>query len=143
MVIPPQYYSEIISFLQRDASSSKGQELRRTSRMQIWTRVPIGVLKDRNLGQRVVAIARDISMEGIGLLATISLPAQGQILLSLPRNERKSLVLIAEAVFCAPAAEGMQSLGCRFTCEAPPALASIFEHRTDDQEARLRRAVLG
>ncbi|MGA2585079.1 MAG: PilZ domain-containing protein [Tepidisphaeraceae bacterium] len=143
MTIPPQYFAEIISTLQRGPSSAKGQELRRTSRMQVWAQIPIGVIKDRGLGQRSVSLARDISMEGIGLLSTISLPAGGQILVCLPRNDSKSLVLIAEAVFCAPVADGMQSLGCRFTEEAAPTLAHLFEHQTDDQQARLRRAVLG
>ena len=143
--LSPRQYAESVDFLRRVAkagNAAAAAELRRTTRMEVWSQVRIHAVRD---GASRVAMARDISIEGIGLFSGAPIP-KGEELLVLLGEKSPPMLITANVVFCGPIADGVYQLGCQFTALATPEQVARFQQSRAEHEAtmaRLREAVIG
>jgi hypothetical protein len=109
-----QHYAEILSRLRGQELSPSDRELRRSTRMQLRAKVAIRPYTGTVLGPAVMTLARDISMEGIGLLTNIHLQSGDALVVALPRNATHIVYVKSVVAFCDRVADGLYALGCRF-----------------------------
>lgn len=143
MVLSGQQFSEVVSYLRdKVAASLAGSEKRRTSRMDLKSRIVIIPLRRGSSGDRISVLTRDISLEGIGLLAGIAVPKGQQFIALLPRSENDTVFVLCETMYCAVVADGMFTLGCRFIKVVQRDAATKLQAPDEATVARIRESVL-
>ena len=115
MKLSSQHFAEILSQLRGQELSPSDRELRRSTRMQLRAKVAIRPSTGPALGPPVMTLARDISMEGIGVLTNVRLQSGETLVVTLPRNATQTVNVNCAVAFCDRVADGLYALGCRFT----------------------------
>ena len=114
MVLNGQQFSEVVSYLRdKVAASMAGSEA---------AHQPDGSEEPHHHhshsqwlgGDRVSVLTRDISLEGIGLLAAVPIAKGEQFIALFPRSETETVFVLCETMYVAVVADGMFTLGCRF-----------------------------
>ena len=118
MKLPPQLFAEILSALRKNDSNANAEK-RRTTRMAIWAKVDVFLYDGKKLGHQIAVLARDLSMEGIGVLSGVEMKREDLFVAHLPRTATHTCYLIFQAVFVGRMADGLYNVGCRFMGEMP------------------------
>ena len=143
MVLTAQQYAEIVNYLRNRLGPGAGSEKRRTTRMELRSRIICTPITDGMPGQRFSVLTRDISMDGIGLLTAIPIKQGQQFIAMLPRNDAETVFVLCDVMHCGVLADGLFSLGCRFL----KLLKKDEAHKIEDHGAkdlgRIREKVLG
>ena len=143
MVLNGQQFAEIVSYLRNKASAAgAGSDKRRTSRMDLKSRIVINPIREGALGPAAAVLTRDISLDGLGLLAAVPLAKGQQFIALLPRSDRDTVFILTEVVFCGVVADGMFSLGCHFMKVIPRDAALKLQSSNEAAIARIRESVL-
>jgi c-di-GMP-binding flagellar brake protein YcgR len=143
MVLNGQQFSEVVSYLRdKVAASMAGSEKRRTSRMDLKSRIIIVPVHKGPAAERISVLTRDISLEGVGLLAAVPIAKGQQFIAFLPRNETETLFVLCEVMHCAVVADGMFTLGCQFVKIVSRDAAAKIQTPDEATVARIRESVL-
>jgi hypothetical protein len=95
--------------------SGDGAEGRRASRIQVEAQVSIWPIIDGSPGAVLTALARDLSLTGIGLFQTLPMKPKDQFVLRLPRRKAEPLLLLCEVAFVKTVADGLYGVGASFS----------------------------
>jgi len=143
MVLSGQQFAEIVSYLRtKSAAAPAGSDKRRTSRMELKSRIVITPIRDGAACPQASVLTRDISLEGVGLLTAVPLTKGQQFIALLPKSDRVTIFVLCEVMFCGVVADGMFTLGCRFTKVIPTEAALKIQSSNDAAIARIRESVL-
>lgn len=143
MILNGQQFSEVVSYLRdKVAASMAGSEKRRTSRMDLKSRIIIIPVRSGSGPDRVSVLTRDISLDGIGLLSGVPIPKDQQFIALLPRNDNDTIFVLCEAMYCVVVADGMFTVGCRFIKIVQREAAAKLQTPDEAAVARIRESVL-
>ncbi len=144
-----QDYAEIVAAL-RQAGEAKGQERRRSARMEVQAPVQVFPYHDGQLDAAFTSLTRDISFKGIGLLQGRPLARDSQFVIHLPRDGVEApLKLLCSVMYCRELADGLFNVGASFqsiykpgspAASHPPAVA--IPPSTEEMD-RIRQSILG
>ena len=111
MPLTPGQLKEMVACLKNPAGRD---DRRRTARLQVQATTNISPLHpDGQRDESFTVLARDISLEGAGLISSVPLASQSQILIHLPSDDEGSYVVCA-VKHCTPIADGIYSHGVQF-----------------------------
>jgi hypothetical protein len=110
--------------------------------MQVWAKVDIFPVDGGEADEPRAALARDISIEGIGVLTSLSPRIGTKLILFLPRNKVSIARIVCNVAFCGPAAHGIFNVGCRFESEVTGEEFLLIQESAKATLARLRQAVM-
>lgn len=114
MVLTSQQFAEIIHFLRNRVIPTRGEEKRRATRIDLKSQVVVVPVDHGVSGERMTAMTRDISMEGIGLLSGVAMPSGQQLVAFLPIGGGETQFVLCEVTHCGMIVDGIFTLGCRF-----------------------------
>ncbi len=117
--LPPQQFAEILTAM-RGSDSDANSEKRRTTRMSVSSKVSASLYDGKTIGRKIVVLARDISIEGVGILSGVEIKRNDLFIAHFPRTHAQFSHLICQAVFVGRMADGLYNMGCRFIGEIPP-----------------------
>lgn len=140
MSLTAQQYGEVVSHF-RQGGSAAGREKRRASRVDINGTVELAVLNKGAPAKRFSVCARDISINGLGLLSSVPIDKGQPFVVILPRGKGEPINVMCEATYCGTMADGIHSIGCRFTRVLTAAVFAKLEAAAIDV-ARIRESVL-
>jgi PilZ domain len=143
MKIPLREFAEVIECLRSGATASRASELRRSTRMEVWATVDIFPVDGGETDQPRVALARDISIEGIGILTSLSPRIGTKMVVFLPRGKTVASFMLCNVAFCGPAAHGIFNLGCSFDSALTIDQCRLIQETAKANLAKLRNAILG
>ncbi len=110
--------------------------------MELWATVEIFPVDGGEAGEPRAALARDISMEGIGVLTSLS-PRKGtKLVLSLPRSKTITSLIMCNVVFCGSVAHGIFNVGCNFESEVTSEQFRLIQEQAKAVLARLRSNII-
>src|SRR5436305_13639923 len=98
MQLPTRVYGQVVEALQKAAENS-GSDKRRLSRMEIQTKVNVGVILNGQLRAKLTALTRDLSIGGIGRFISTPVERGHLILVELPRLQHDRTLVICTAMF--------------------------------------------
>ncbi|MBC8107781.1 MAG: PilZ domain-containing protein [Anaerolineae bacterium] len=143
MKLSVQDFAEIVGALRGEGNNLGAHEKRRAVRMEVNSKLVVGVLNDGVIGRKYSVLTRDISLAGIGLLQSIALQQKQEFVLSLPRQHGKPpLFFVTVVMHCRPLADGLYGLGCEFVRQAPPEMGQKLIQDESNEHARIRNSVL-
>jgi hypothetical protein len=116
--LPPQQFAEILSAL-RGNDTDANSEKRRTTRMSVSAKIAASLYDGKTIGRKIIVLARDISMEGVGILSGVELKRNDLFIAHFPRTQTHVSYLICQAIFVGRMADGLYNMGCRFIGEIP------------------------
>ncbi|HSZ60111.1 MAG TPA: PilZ domain-containing protein [Tepidisphaeraceae bacterium] len=140
MSLTAQYYGEIVSHLRRGGADA-GREKRRASRVNVSGKIDVAVLAKGAAAKRFSVCMRDLSINGMGLLSSVAIEKGQPFVAILPRGKAEPVNVMCEATYCGLLADGIYSIGCRFTRVMSAELFARLEAAAVDV-ARIRESVL-
>jgi hypothetical protein len=140
MPLTAQQYGEIVSHF-RQGGSAASREKRRASRVEVTGKIDVAVLAKGAPAKRFSVCTRDISINGIGLLSSVAIEKGQPFVAILPRGKSQPIHVMCESTHCGPIADGIYSVGCRFTRVITAEVFAKLEAAAVDV-ARIRESVL-
>jgi hypothetical protein len=119
-----QQYAGVVASLQ-SAAAAGGSDKRQFSRFEIQAPVRLAILANDKVARCLIALSRDVSQTGIGLLQAAKFAPKETFLISLPCGKQQ-LVILCTTTFCRPLAEGIYCVGAQFESDASPAKSEEF-----------------
>jgi PilZ domain len=138
-----QQFGRIVDALTNDpsAKSSAGAEKRTASRIDINCQLMLAGFTGDKVGRCYQALAKDISVTGIGLMQSRSFTKDERFIMSLPFGKGEEFVVICQATFCRPLTEGIHWCGAQFdTMAAAEVITSLRETL---KAKKIENAILG
>jgi hypothetical protein len=120
MKISAQHLAEIVENARKSEGGGRGSDKRRFSRFPVVAKVDV---LNHSLGNTYAALTRDLSLEGMGLLQSVSMAAEEQFSVSLPRGKHGPLVVRCVVKHTREMADGVWGIGATFVSVASQALA--------------------
>ena len=108
-----QNLAEIMESLRREGDPA-GMEKRQATRMSIQGRVQV-VPVEGDSHKPFTVLLRDISLTGIGMLQSRSMPPGQQFVVMFPRAKLEPLSVLCVSRFCRELADGLFNVGAAFT----------------------------
>ncbi len=143
MKLPSREFAEVIESLRASGPPSRAAELRRSTRIEMWSKVNIFPVDGGETDEPLAGLARDISIEGIGILTSLSPRIGTKIIVFLPRGKGITYLVLCNVAFCGPAAHGIFTLGCSFDSILTVDQCKLIQETAKANLAKLRNAVLG
>lgn len=116
----------MVSSLQ-SAATAGGSDKRQFSRIELQAPVRLAVMTDNKLTRCFIALSRDVSLNGIGLYQNAKFIPKENFVISLP-CEKQQMVIICQATFCRPLADGIFCLGAQFASLADSVRSDEFRN---------------
>ncbi len=123
-------------------AENTGSDKRRLSRMEIQTKVQVGVLINGQLRAKFTGLSRDISQGGIGLFISVPVEQGQQIVVELPAGQNKHVLVICTCMFGRVIANGIFGVGAEFTLEANADLIKAWDTFENQQQQRIASAMM-
>lgn len=134
-------YVEIQHALVESSRQERAIDDKRLGRIAVQGEVLVTIVRPGGeLGLSFSAIARDISINGIGLVQHRPPQRASRLIVQLPRTRSNPLRLLCNIAYARELAEGVYAVGAIFLGEATPAMEPSDEAAAE--VARLRRAVI-
>lgn len=114
MTLTLQDFADVVTALRGPFDSGAAAEKRRATRMTISAKITAHVLEKGHPTRAYTALARDISLTGIGVLQSINLKDGQEVLLTLVRPNGHPLMVVAKAMHTRALADGLLSVGMEF-----------------------------
>ncbi len=130
MQISAQHYAEVVESFKAIEASSNASDKRRFSRFAVVAKVQ--VLAHGN-GRTYAALTRDVSLEGLGLMQSVSMKQGEQFSVALSRVKGGPLIALCTVMHARELAEGIWGIGAHYisvTAQDPNA------KKTDPNEAK-------
>ena len=116
--IPAQYLAEIVGWLRRqDQAASAAREKRRQPRVTVSARVKVG---DPQTGREFVAVTRDLSVGGLGLIQSVMAVRGALFDVNLPRAREAPLKVRCRVTYASQWADGVWAVGAQFVSLVTP-----------------------
>jgi hypothetical protein len=109
-----QDFADVVTALRGPFDHGAAAEKRRATRMSVSAKITVHLLEKGHVTRNYSALARDISLTGIGLLQSVELHQGQEVLLTLGRPHGHPLMVVAKAMHCRPLAEGLMAIGMEF-----------------------------
>jgi hypothetical protein len=109
--LPAQYLAEIVEALRRQDKSGGGREKRRFARVVVSARVKV---RDEETGREFVAVTRDFSSGGLGLMQSVPSAGGGHFAVTLPRAREGPLMVRCRVTYASELADGVWGVGAQF-----------------------------
>jgi hypothetical protein len=119
-----QQYAGMVASLQ-SAAAARGSDKRQCSRIDVQAPVRVGVMANNKVTRCFIALSRDVSLTGVGLIQAARFAPNETFLISLPCGKQQ-MVIVCQTTFCRPLADGIFCIGAQFESEADPAKAEEF-----------------
>jgi hypothetical protein len=119
-----QQYAGMVASLQ-SAAAAGGSDKRQFSRIEVQAPVRLAIMTDNKLTRCFIALSRDVSLSGIGLYQNAKLGPKENFVISLP-CEKQHMVIVCQATFCRPLADGIFCLGAEFASLADSVRSDEF-----------------
>jgi len=142
MKLPLRDFADVVTALKEPLKAGE-HETRQAARMSVSAKIDIHLLENGKSGRCYSALTRDISLTGIGLLQSVALPPDQELILCLPRPSRVPLFVQAVSKQCRALADGLLAVGVEYTRLADEALAAHLIKNAQEQHAKIQRSVLG
>jgi len=111
MLLTAGQFKEMIASLR--APSSKGDR-RKSARLQVQASTLIAPLTANGHEEGFTVLAKDISLEGVGLLSSVALKAGQQILIHLAKEKGETAYVVCTVMHCSEISDGVYSHGVKF-----------------------------
>jgi hypothetical protein len=122
--LSPQQYAGMVASLQ-SAAAGGGSDKRQFSRIEVQAPVRMAMMTAGKLSRCLIALSRDVSLTGVGLYQSAKLAPKESFIISLP-CEKQHMIIVCQATFCRPLADGIFCLGAQFDAMADQARADEF-----------------
>lgn len=139
MQLSPQHLAEVVEAISKREDG--GSDKRRFARFAVVSRVKV---LNPTSGRSYIALTRDVSMEGIGLMQSESMGKGEQLAVSLPRGRHGPLVALCTVLHARELADGIWGIGALFasaSAQAPPEAAASANDAAEAQ--RIAAKMLG
>jgi hypothetical protein len=115
MQLAAQLLAEIVAAIRKEDRSAAGSDKRRFARFAVNSRVEV---LSHATGRAYTALTRDLSLEGVGLISTVTVAKGERLSISLPRERAASLVAQCTVIHAGPLADGIWAVGVLFLSAA-------------------------
>ena len=119
----------------------KPSERRRTQRLDVRATVAVTLINEGQRGESLMPRLRDLSPRGIALLHTAPLQQGQQFVVTLPRDDGPSVMILCTVMHSRPGQGTLHTIGAEFTCALNNQPAS--NGPTTAELYRIRSSVLG
>jgi hypothetical protein len=110
--------------------------------MTVTARVTLHLVDNNRVVRSFSAITRDISITGMGLLQSVALSMNQNVVLALPRPHSPPLFVVSTVVACRPLADGLVTVGLEFAEMASKETVDILMDDGSREKARIQESVL-
>jgi hypothetical protein len=142
MQLSSQRYATVVTCLRRAAESS-GSDKRKFTRMEVQARVSLALLRGGEISSVVfTGLTRDVSMEGMGLFLAMHLESGQQMVVELPTEGEKPMLMICNVRHSRMIANGIFAIGAEFVADAGEDLAGQWTRGKEDETERIRSLML-
>ena len=135
-------FADVIDALKGPGENTSASEKRRAARMTVNAKVNVHLLDNNKVAKTFSALTRDISLTGVGLLQSVALSSNQNVILALPRS-KGPLFVICIVMHCRPLADGLLAVGLEFAEMASPETTALLNNDGTRETARIRESVLG
>lgn len=140
MQLSSQQFVKLLETLRSDGRSS-GSEKRRFTRMEVQAQVQLATLQGNRVTRQYTGLSRDISQAGISLIQCVAFARGEKFVAKLPCG-KEEVVMLCEATFCRPLAEGVHGVGAQFVALADQEIVDQVMEKRGDEVERIRQSVL-
>ena len=139
MKLSPETFRELTNAL---GSTKEGapNERRRSTRVDVQTRVPLSLIRKGEHRPAVPIMVRDVSPRGINIVFPQRLDSGQQFTVLLGGS--KGFLMLCTVMHSRPLSDGLHSVGAEFTCVLPKAGSAKPPSDAKTLE-RIRNSVLG
>jgi hypothetical protein len=141
-MLTPQQLAEAVEYL-RAHGLSGGSEKRKTTRMQVQSKIQAGRLLNGRVVQTFSLLTKDISLMGLGLIQGIQVEAGTELIVALPRMKGEPLHMKIIVRHCRDLADNLYSVGTEFVSEVPADIAKTLAQLGQAEQDRVRQSILG
>jgi|SRR5258706_1349013 hypothetical protein len=130
MQISAQHFAEVVESFKAIEASSNASDKRRFSRFTVVAKVQVLA---HGSGRTYAALTRDVSLEGLGLMQSVSMKQGEQFSVALSRLKGGPLIALCTVMHARELAEGIWGIGAHYisvTAQDPNA------KKTDPNEAK-------
>ena len=120
--------------------SGSGAERRRSSRVEVKTRVPLSIIENGAVRPAVPILVRDVSPRGINILYPHHMSSGQQFIVQLLESSRK-INLLCTVMHSHELGNGLHGIGAEFTCVLPNS-PDVKDHTDEKTLQRIRDSVL-
>jgi hypothetical protein len=142
MKLPLRDFADVIAALRKASDKNSAAELRQAARMQVYAKVDIYLLTNGVPARSFSALTRDISLIGVGLLQSVALPLNQEVIIALPRPNGLFCVH-AVVKYCRALADGLLTAGIEYTKLADADMVAALMQQDTDNRARIAASVMG
>src|SRR5689334_20888848 len=114
MKLPLRDFADVVAAL-KGALKTGEHESRQAARMNVSAKIDVHIVENGKPTRCYSALTRDISLTGMGLLQSVALPQDQELILCLPRPSGKPLFVQAINKHCHSLADGLLAAGLEFT----------------------------
>jgi hypothetical protein len=111
MQLAAQHLAEIVETVKKMEAADSGSEKRRSARFAVIARVEVMHTASRRV---YVALTRDLSLEGVGLLQSWPMAKGDEFSISLPRGKGAYVVAQCKVAHARELADGIWGIGAIF-----------------------------
>ena len=141
MKLPLRDYADVITALKGPGERPGANEKRVAARMTVSAKINIHLIEDKRVARSFSALTRDISLTGCGVLQSVALSANQNVVVALPRTHAP-LYVIATVMHCRPLADGLLAVGLEFVELASKETTELLLNDGTRETARIRESVL-
>jgi c-di-GMP-binding flagellar brake protein YcgR len=135
-------FADVITALKGPGQKSgAGSEKRGAARMSVTAKINIHLLDNQRVARSFSVLTRDISITGMGVLQSIALSSNQNVIVELPRPQ-SPLFVICVVMHCRPLADGLLAVGLEYTEMASKETCDLLVNNDSEQHARIRESVL-
>ena len=142
MQLPLRDFADVISALKGPMERAAPTEKRRAARMTVTARVTLHLVDNNRVLRSFSAITRDISITGVGLLQSVAMSMNQNVVIALPRPTNTPLFVVATVVACRPLADGLVTVGLEFAEMASKETIDILLDDGSREKARIQESML-
>jgi hypothetical protein len=141
MNLTAQSFAEIVACM-KNGFNTAGMEKRRASRIEVQNKVHISIFAEGKIIRSLTVLSRDLSFTGIGLMSAIPLECGDTFIIQLPRQNKPPVYLVTKVMFSRAIADSLFTIGGEFERELPNSEAEALFKVDQDQQKRIREAML-
>jgi PilZ domain-containing protein len=142
MKLPLREFADVVAALKTASDKNSAAEVRQVARMQVYAKVDLHLLVDGKPARSFSALTRDISLTGVGLLQSVALPPNQELIIAMPRPNGL-LYVHAVVKYCRALADGLLTAGIEYTKLADSTLVAALVQQNKDSLARIAASVMG
>ena len=134
-------FSDVLTVLKGPLTDAAAAEKRKAARINVTYRIEIHLVNNNVVSRSYTALARDISLTGMGVLQGSLLPQGQELIVVLPRPSAP-LYVCAVAMHTRWLADGVVAVGIEFTRVAEPSLTEQLLKNNKAAQAKIAQSVL-